>query len=269
LAMRLTTLGGSAAGPNPGQGCSGYLVESGGTTVVLDLGPGTLPELRRHADFRRLDGVVLSHLHLDHMLDVLALRYALAYNPVPPELPIPLWVPPGGTVFFRGVGESIARGDSGDSFFAVFTIREYDPEDELCIGRFAIRFHPTHHFVPCWAMRVSDGEAGALCYTADTGPTADLHSFAQDAAVLIAEGTEGRASSEPPEVRGHLTPSEAGALARDASAGVLVLSHVWAELNQFQAVTQAQVAFGGPVILAIPGMSITWTANAIESAHPR
>jgi ribonuclease BN (tRNA processing enzyme) len=44
--MELTILGGSAAGPNPGQGCSGYLVESGTTRVVVDLGPGTFPELR-------------------------------------------------------------------------------------------------------------------------------------------------------------------------------------------------------------------------------
>ena len=80
--MELTILGGSAAGPNPGQGCSGYLVESGTTRVVVDLGPGTFPELRRHVDYRLLDGVVLSHGHLDHFLDILTVRYALAYNPV-------------------------------------------------------------------------------------------------------------------------------------------------------------------------------------------
>ena len=33
---------GSAAGPNPGQGCSGYLVESGTTQVVIDLGSGNV-----------------------------------------------------------------------------------------------------------------------------------------------------------------------------------------------------------------------------------
>src|SRR5215213_12027870 len=81
--MELTVLGGSAAGPNPGQGCSGCLIESGATQVVVDLGPGTFTELRRHVDYRSIDGVVLSHGHLDHFLDVLTLRYALAYNPVP------------------------------------------------------------------------------------------------------------------------------------------------------------------------------------------
>ena len=88
--MKLTVLGGSAAGPNPGQGCSGYLVGSGMTHVVVDLGPGTFQELRRHVDFRAIDGVVLTHSHLDHFLDVLTLRYALAYNPVVAGAPLPL-----------------------------------------------------------------------------------------------------------------------------------------------------------------------------------
>lgn len=39
--MEPTILGGSAVGPNPGQGCSGYLVMSATTRVAVDLGSGT------------------------------------------------------------------------------------------------------------------------------------------------------------------------------------------------------------------------------------
>ena len=65
-AMRLTMLGGSVAGDNPGQGSSGIFAESGSTRVVLDLGPDTFPKLRRHVDFRTMDAVSLSHLHLPY-----------------------------------------------------------------------------------------------------------------------------------------------------------------------------------------------------------
>lgn len=88
--MRLTVLGGSAAGPNPGQGCSGDLVQSGPTGVVLDPGPGTLPELQKHVDYREIDAVVLTHLHADHWLDVVAPRFALTYNPIPARRTVPL-----------------------------------------------------------------------------------------------------------------------------------------------------------------------------------
>ena len=81
--MRLTILGGSAASPNAGMGCAGLLVLTDRTRLVLDLGPGTLQELRRHTDFRTLDAVIVSHMHVDHVLDLLALRHALAYNPLP------------------------------------------------------------------------------------------------------------------------------------------------------------------------------------------
>ena len=44
-----------------------------------------------------------------------------------------------------------------------------------------------------------------------------------------------------------MTPAEAGALARDAGAGVLVLSHLWVEDDPFRAVREASQVFGGPV----------------------
>ncbi len=110
--MRLTVLGGSAAGPNVGQGCSGYLLDVGSTRLVLDLGPGTLPELRRFADFRTLAGLVVSHLHVDHVLDLVALRFALAYNPVRPPGRLPLWLPPGGQDFLGGVAAALAEPSS-------------------------------------------------------------------------------------------------------------------------------------------------------------
>jgi ribonuclease BN (tRNA processing enzyme) len=254
--MDVTVLGGSAAGASPGQGCSGYLVEQADTHIVLDLGPGTFPELRLHLDYRTLDAVVLSHLHLDHMLDVFALRYALAYNPVAAPAPIPLWVPPGGSQFLTGAARVFA-GDAADSFYDVFVIREYDPNDELRLGSLTLRFRPTVHYVPCWAIRVSSERDGDLFFSADTGPSADLLPLASGAALVIAEGTATAGNKESFGARGHLTPEEAGTLARDAGAQLLLLTHLWAENNPFAAVYEAESAFGGPVVLATRGTRLT------------
>jgi len=267
--MRLTILGGSAAGPNPGQGCSGYLVESGQTQVVLDLGPGTLPELRQHVDFRAIDGIILSHMHLDHSLDILALRYALAYNPVAPTQRMPLWLPPGGLAFLDRLRGALSEPTNPEDFFAVFETREYDPEDVLPIGELAFTFARTVHYVPCWAIRAANGVDGDLFYTADTGPSANLSTAARDAYVVVAEGTERGESREPFEARGHLTPSEAGRLARDAGASLLVLAHLWGEDNPFSAVAEAETAFGGEVLLATPGYRLAWAGeDGRAPAHP-
>jgi ribonuclease BN (tRNA processing enzyme) len=254
--MNVTVLGGSAAGASPGQGCSGYLVEHGNTQIVLDLGPGTFPELRLHLDYRKLDAVVLSHLHLDHMLDVFALRYALAYNPVAAPAPMPLWVPPGGWQFLTDAARVFAGETAADAFYDVFVIREYDPDDALSIGPLTLRFRPTVHYVPCWAIRVSTSRDGDLFYSADTGPTADLLPLASGAGLVISEGTAKDSDEESFASRGHLTPQEAGLLARDAGAQILLLTHLWAEHDPFQALYEAESAFGGPVVLATRGIRL-------------
>ena len=58
--------------PAPGGACSGYLVRSPATTLVVDLGAGTLANLQRHVDIAAVDAVVLSHEHPDHWLDLTA-----------------------------------------------------------------------------------------------------------------------------------------------------------------------------------------------------
>jgi ribonuclease BN (tRNA processing enzyme) len=225
---------------------------------VVDLGPGTFPELRRHVDYRLIDGVVVSHGHLDHVLDVLTLRYALAYNPVPAGRRLPLWLPPGGVALFDRLAEAITDDRESSEFLSVFEVRQYEPDTLLTIGELEFRFHPTVHYVPCWAARISNGTDGDLFYTADTGPTANLARAAAGSHVIVAEGTDAGGSYEAFASRGHMTAAEAGALAREAGATTLVLSHLWAEDDPFRALTEASKHFGGEVELATPGLCVSW-----------
>ena len=257
--MKLTVLGGSAAGPNTGQGCSGYLVEVGDTRLVLDLGPGTLTELRRHADFRTLDAVVISHWHADHVLDLVALRFALAYNPDGPPGRIPLWLPPGGRAALDRAAS--AYGDAGkeDRFWSEqFEVAEFDAARELGIGAARLSFGPTIHYVPCWAIRVAGATPGALFYSADLGPSSDIAALAQGAIVVVVEGTASEGSPEPFEERGHLTPAEAAHVAKAAGAETMVLTHLWEERGIGQAVEAAAAVFPGRLEAARPGLSVEW-----------
>jgi ribonuclease BN (tRNA processing enzyme) len=258
--MKLTVLGGSAAGANTGQGCSGYLVTAGRTRLVLDLGPGTLIELRRHVDYRRLDAIVVSHLHLDHVLDLLALRFLLAYNPVPRSDRLPLWLPPGGHDFLARAAPAFAQPGKEDEFFpSVFAVEEYDPRSGVTIGHAVLRFAPTVHYVPCWAIRVDERETGrSLVYTADTGPAADLIDFGRGAEVVVAEATLLDPGDEPFATRGHLTAEEAAALAAAVGAGTLLATHVWEELGRENVRAQAAARFTGRVVLAEPGATLEW-----------
>jgi ribonuclease BN (tRNA processing enzyme) len=256
--VRLTILGGSAASPNAGMGCAGLLVRTATTNLVLDLGPGTLPELRRHTDFRTLDGVVITHLHVDHALDLLALRHALAYNPVPAPRPIPVWLPPGGGELLAQVTAPFDACDAPGRFAATIQVAEYDPARPLPIGDVLITFAPAVHDVPAWAMRVQSPGATDLGYTGDTGPAANLADFFRGVGVLVAEATLLDAGDTPVSERGSLTAVEAGELGTKAGAGTLVLTHMWEEFGLTAYRERAARAFAGPIELAVPGLTLNW-----------
>ncbi|HJW59526.1 MAG TPA: MBL fold metallo-hydrolase, partial [Actinomycetota bacterium] len=78
--IRLTILGSSGTYPAAGRACSGYLVEAGegdqATRVWVDAGPGTLSNLLRVAELPTIDAIWVSHLHVDHVGDLLAANYA-------------------------------------------------------------------------------------------------------------------------------------------------------------------------------------------------
>lgn len=69
----LTVLGATGGFPEPGQACSGFLIECDGLRVVLDLGYATLPRLLAHLPDLNLDAVVITHEHPDHCVDRLPL----------------------------------------------------------------------------------------------------------------------------------------------------------------------------------------------------
>jgi len=267
--MDLTVLGGAAACPNPAQGCAGYLVTHEGMRVVLDCGPGTLPVLRDLADVRTLDAIIISHLHADHTLDLVPLRYGLKYGPGSNDRRLPVYLPPGGLAFLDRIAAALATDGepSGDFFESVYALAEYDAASELTIGSLTIRFHPTRHSIPCWAMRIEDGQH-VLAYLADTAHSPDLAHFAHGADLLVCEAT-----LDDPEIGGtvgHLTARQAGEMAAAAEARTLLLTHYWAELGRERLRAEAMEAFGGPVEVATPYATFTvGPSNAGDGSSAR
>jgi ribonuclease BN (tRNA processing enzyme) len=248
--VRITVLGKSPAWADAGGACSGYLVESGGTCVLLDCGPGVLGKLRALRDYANVDAVVLSHLHADHMLDVVPFASALLYGPRwrdgTRRRPA-LHAPPGAR-------EAFARVCAGSGMFEdhvadAFALVEYDPAATLSIGALTVRFQPVPHFVPAQAVELSDGRA-RITYSADCGPNAELSAFARGTDLLLIEATVAEDEATGEGERGHLTAREAGEHGRAAGARRLVLTHISDELDQAAARAQAAAAFGADVEVA-------------------
>ena len=207
--MKLTVLGRYGPYPAPGGATSGYLVESGGTRLLLECGSGVVSNLLRVCPATALAGVMLSHLHMDHAGDLGVLRYALeaagAQLPaVAPDAP-----EDAAALLLRHAAYRLERAEEG---------REYR------FGALTVRLFLVHHPVPTFALRVSDG-ARTLFYTGDTGYFPALAEAAWGADAVLADAcfSEADAAVKPPV---HMTAAQAARLAREAGAARLLLTHV-------------------------------------------
>lgn len=241
--MQLTIVGCSGSHPGPAAACSSYLLTHDGFRLVLDLGNGALGPLQRHVDPRDVDALFLTHLHGDHWLDVVPLSHVRRHHPdgrVPPALPVIAPTSERARIFG-------AFGRSQPDLVPVFRFEE---PGETSIGPFDVRVHRTRHPVEAYAIRLSAG-GKTLVYTGDTGPFPDLGRFAEGADLLLAEAGFADGVDNPPDV--HLTGRQAGALARDAAVGRLVVTHVAPWHDAHRQYEQARTSFGGSTHLATPG----------------
>jgi ribonuclease BN (tRNA processing enzyme) len=252
--ISLTVLGSGVAWANPGGVCSGYLVQAAGAALLMDCGTGTLGRLRLVFNPRQLDAVIVSHLHADHFMDLVGLRYGTKYGGLGGARPLPVYLPPGGIAKLAQVGAAL---DGSERFFAdVFDLQEYDPAGVVAVGAMRVQLRRVQHYIPSHAMRIEAGSS--LVYSADCAPCDALIEHARGADALLCEAAmlhHGQDEPEP-DKRGHLTAGEAGAIARQAGVGRLFITHAPLDLDDpGRAAREAAHEFGGTVERVVDGQT--------------
>jgi ribonuclease BN (tRNA processing enzyme) len=259
--MDVTVLGKSPAWQDAGGACSGYLVADSGTNLLLDCGNGVFAKLRRLLDYTQVDAVLISHLHADHILDLVPFAYGLLLSPR--QQPVPVAGHPGTDdparprlIAPHGAEETFRRltGAWGnDSLIPdAFELEGYDAGSTVEVGPLRAHFREVPHYVRTYAVNLtSEGGGGRLTFSADCQPSDELVEAARGTDLLLVEATLPR--PERTGVRGHLTAAEAGDHARRAGAKRVVLTHISDELDTERAAAEAAEAFGGPVEVATEG----------------
>lgn len=242
-------LGKSPAWPDRGGACSGYLVTEGDFSLLLDCGTGVLAELRRVQDYLDLDAIVISHLHADHVLDLIPFSFALTLSPRASTATrrLPLHGPPDSGELFRRLGGCFGDPERIED---AFRVEEYDPPADLTVGPFTVRFQEVPHYTRSFAVEIGlDGRR--FTYGADSAPNDALVEFATGTDLLAVEGT--LRQREPSGRRGHMTPREAGETGRRANARRLLVTHFSDELDRDWIRSEATAGFGAEVELAAAG----------------
>ncbi len=238
--MELITVGTGTVAPSARRTCACHWVSRGELRVLLDCGAGSLHRLAEFGlPWHQVSHVILSHFHPDHWGELPMLVYALKYTTEPPrQEPFVILGPPGVVQLLRTLAEGY--GDwLLDPGFPIGILDVRDGEPFPLNADVNLETFPVPHTDESVALSLEAPE-GRLVYTGDT----DL---------LLAE-------CSLPESRAmdiHLTPEQAGDLAKEADAKRLVLTHFYPPVETSDPAKLAATRFRGPVTAAQDGDRFT------------
>jgi ribonuclease BN (tRNA processing enzyme) len=244
VSFSVTVLGSSAWYATPQSAASGYLVDFGDMRLWLDAGGGTWVRLLEKVDFAAVDGVMLTHRHPDHTIDLFQLFHARQYGGDEPMAPIPLWAPP------ETIDRMLAFTSQVDE---AFDLQSVEPEDKVDIGGAKFSFFDMAHPPETLGVRI-ERDGGVFAYSADTGPEFDAEGLAGDADVFLCEATyqDGDRLWE-----GHLSATQAATAAVGVRASELVLTHLPPSRDLAVSLSEATRTAGDiPVQLARDGLKM-------------
>ncbi len=255
--MRLSVVGaGPAYTDRPGATGAAYLLRLDGAGLLLDLGQGSFPRLAGLMDPAALEAVVISHLHPDHFIDLVALRHYLRWES--PRRRVRVIGP-------AGLGERIDALHGEPGFSAATLDIEPLAEGRLSIGPFELEAARVTHTASSYGFRVSAAAAApapgaghngpGLVYSGDCGRAEDLDCLVRPGDALLCEVSFGPG----PVVAGaqHLDGPAVGELARRTRAGRVFLTHLQMGFDRTATIESVGDRFDGPVELVDPGFETT------------
>ncbi len=273
-AVRVVTLGTGSPLPDPHRAGPATLVEAAGRHLLVDCGRGVLMRLAGVGlQAGALDGVLLTHLHSDHvtdLADVITTRWISSLVPNP----LPVFGPPGTARLVERTLEMLAD----DIAYRLAHHADLTWEPAVAVtevvdgavpvgGDVEVTAAPTDHAPvrPTLGYRVQAGGAASVV-AGDTVPCAGLDRLAAGADVLVHTVVR----SSPIEAVGvprltdvldyHSTVTQAADTARRAGVGTLVLTHLVpapAPGTEPEWLAEAATVFDGRVVLATDGWSMS------------
>jgi len=262
----LKIIGCRAGSPLHAAPASGYLLKTRKGNILIECGPGVVVSLENR-EVEELIGVVVTHRHADHCLDLMALAYRLLF----PVLlrPLPLYGPPSlretislydstfGIPTLAGLKKPLSRA---------FDFTPVSPGEPFAIAELCtFDTLATKHPVETFALRSREFN---FVYTSDGACTEELRAFCKHCDVLLSEVTypdeEGRDLSE----HGHMTAALCADLAERSGTATLVATHLSDPADGEQSMRTISQLFGGDSILAYPGLEIPLVLRGRKLSEP-
>jgi ribonuclease Z len=247
---KLVILGSAGSVPDIDHDNTHMAVVDAEGVILIDC-PGTPIVRLAQADipFEAISDLIITHFHPDHVSGV-------------PLLLMNMWqLGRSDPLRIYGLHHCLERiedmmgfyhWDNWPHFFPVAFHRLPESERVLVLEKegLVIYSSPVRHLVPTIGLRIEARDSGrTIAYSCDTEPCPSVVRLARGADVLIHEATGA--------IVGHSSASQAGAIAREAEVGRLLLIHYHlGKQKPENLVAQAQEKYPGDVELALDMMEI-------------
>ncbi|MEG0692201.1 MAG: MBL fold metallo-hydrolase [Oscillospiraceae bacterium] len=210
--MELTVLGNNGTCPIKDGACASYLLQVNNQKILIDVGNGSVAKLQHICDLSKIDTIIISHLHFDHIADLFPLKYALETRKYLGESisKIKLYIP--------FVPDWIKQEISTNDIFDIIYIHD----GFTCnFSQLQLTFKQVVHIIDSFAIRI-ENESNVFVYSGDSGLCPALREIAQNANVFLCESTMLEDNSG---ISHHLSAMQAAQTAYEARVGKLLLTH--------------------------------------------
>jgi len=219
-------------------------VFSDSTKILIDSGSGTLRKmLEVGVTYRDIDLILYTHIHPDHVADLVPIIFATKYADVPREKELLCIGGPGFESYFEKLKKVYGHWIDPESY--KLTIKEISQES-LLYRDLKILSKSMAHISESVGYRIEFKDGKSMTVSGDTDYCQNIVDLAYEADILILECS----FPEEKKVEGHLTPSLAGRIASGSHCRKLMLYHLYPICDQYDILTQCRQSYRGEVLLA-------------------
>ena len=192
--------------------------------------------------YRDVDLLLYTHIHPDHISDLVPILFACKYADLPREKEMVCIGGPGFKHYFEKIKEVYGSWIDPQTYKLIIKEISSTPLFMRDVKVFA---KPMAHLPESVGYRIEFNDGKSLVISGDTDYCKNIVDLASKADLLVLE------CSFPDEkkVEGHLTPSLAGRIASESQCKRLLLTHLYPICDQYDILTQCRQFYQGEIIL--------------------
>ena len=252
--LSVIILGSGTCVPSLKRSSCSVLLRTGDNILLFDSGAGTMRRLlEAGVEIFDVSFIFYSHFHPDHSSELAPFLFSNKYpDGSHRRKPLTLVAGKGFLKFYENLKLVYGHWIEIDTHLLNIIELDNTHHDMRQFDDFKVESIPVEHNPESIAYRITGSDGISVVYSGDTDFSDNLVMLSKDADLLICES----ALPDELKVKGHLTPSLAGEIAKRANVRKLVLTHFYPECDQADVEKECRKTYSGPLVLAEDLMKI-------------